>query len=131
MFHWRTVCMDGVKHALVLVSAVLLVSCSGGDGGAVGSGEVLSWSAPVQREGNAVPMALGEIAGYNLYYKTAAGNYDDQPPIYIDDSNNAANVEVRLNAVPVKTGSYLIVVTTVDNDGRESVFSTPELEVTF
>ena len=130
MFHWLVFCVGGMRYALALVFISSLGACSGGDGGAVSSG-VLSWTPPVQREGNVTPLALDEIAGYNIYYRTADGNYDDNSPVYIDDSNNVANVQVRLSRIPVRSGSYLIVVTTIGSGARESAFSAPELEVTF
>jgi hypothetical protein len=114
-----------------------LVACSGGDGGAAGetgaggSPVVLSWTAPTERQDGTTPMALNEIAGYRVYYKQAAGRYNDQPPVYIDDSNNVASVQVRMADIPAQAGTYLMVVTTIDIDGRESAFSAPEVEVTF
>jgi len=130
MLQWLTFSVCAMKSELALIFVLSLVACSGGDGGAAGL-RVLSWSAPVQREGNAIPLSLGEIAGYNLYYKTVDGNYYDHSPVFINDSDNVAIVRVRLGDIPVQPGSYLIVVTTVDSDGRESAFSAPELGVTF
>jgi hypothetical protein len=110
---------------------LFLVGCSGGDGGPAGGSTMLSWAAPYGREDNVTRITLNEIAGYNIYYKSAMGTYRDQVPIYIDDSNNVANIRVRLGDIPVRSGTYSVVVTTIDIDGRESVFSVPEVVVTF
>ena len=132
MISWRNSYSNGLKLSVLIMS---LAACSGGDGGsAVSGGSVLlSWKAPSGRADNVTSITLNEIAGYNIYYKTATGNYNDQAPIYIDDSNNVANVQVRVRAkdIPLQSGTYSVVVTTIDIEGRESVFSDPEVEVTF
>jgi len=125
----QTFHLDRLKYLLVLMLS--LAGCAGGDGGIAGGAATLGWTAPSGRADGVTPIALTEIAGYNIYYKTAMGTYRDHAPIYIDDSNNVANVQVSIGAILVQPGAYLIVVTTVDIDGRESVFSAPEVEVTF
>ncbi|NOZ38309.1 MAG: hypothetical protein GXP11_09665 [Gammaproteobacteria bacterium] len=127
MIFWRILYSNGLKLSVLIMS---LVACSGG-GGSDGGSVMLSWMAPSGRADNVTPIALNEIAGYNIYYKIATGNYSDQAPIYVDDSNNVANVQVRVEDIPLQPGTYSVVVTTIDIDGRESVFSDPEVEVTF
>lgn len=74
----------------------------------------LSWVAPSEREDN-TPISMSEIAGYRIYYGTAPGDY--QYDIEINDAyNDAADISLL-------QGTYYAVITTVDVDGRESVFS--------
>ncbi|NOZ37665.1 MAG: hypothetical protein GXP11_06285 [Gammaproteobacteria bacterium] len=132
MLFKRILRLGYVKVLLVLM--VPLVACGGSgssDGDSAGVGSVmLSWTAPSERA-DATRIDPTAIAGYNVYYKTATGGYGDQVPIYIDDSNNVENVQVRLEGILIQPGAYFVVVTTVDVDGLESVFSTPEVEVIF
>jgi VCBS repeat-containing protein len=75
----------------------------------------LSWTAPAEREDNQ-PISLSEIAGYKIYYGTSQGDYNNNVNI-----NDGSAVAYTLEGLP--EGTYYIVITTVDNDGRESSFS--------
>jgi len=142
MFSVRDVCMTFgrflplARLIYLFVFVLPLIACSGGDGGAVGvvaggNSVMLSWTAPTERQDSATPMALNDIAGYNIYYRAVTGSYNDQVPIYIGNSNHAASMRVRIGDIFSRSGTYQVVVTTVDIDGRESTFSAPEVEVTF
>ena len=74
----------------------------------------LSWTAPSEREDN-TPISMSEIAGYRIYYGTAPGDYQ-----YEIEVNDAYNAEADISLLP---GNYYAVITTVDVDGRESMFS--------
>jgi hypothetical protein len=74
----------------------------------------LTWVAPSEREDNS-PISLSEIAGYRIYYGTAPGDYQ-----YEVEINDAYNDVADINLLQ---GTYYAVITTVDVDGRESVFS--------
>ncbi len=74
----------------------------------------LNWTAPVARADES-PISMSEIAGYRVYYGTASGEYTQQL-----DVNDAYIDEVALDVV---AGTYYMVITTVDVDGRESAFS--------
>lgn len=106
------------RRFLLPISAVLLTACSGG-GGSVGSASI-EWLAPSARA-NGDPLALAEIAGYRIYYGSVAGLYPD-----VVDINDSTAEGAELDGVP--TGTYFVVVTTVDTEGRESDYSA-ELEI--
>lgn len=112
-----------LKHlsALVLISS--LVSCSDGGTGGPGKGKVMSvtWSAPSARA-NGDPLLLSEVAGYQIYYGTKAGNYPNQ--INVNDPT-AESTQIE----GLTSGTYYLVLTTIDSDGRESSYS-PEVVVT-
>ena len=76
----------------------------------------INWVAPSERE-DGTPILLSEIAGYRIYYGTSVGEYSN--PINILDSTATA---AELDSLSL-SGSYYIVITTVDLDGRESSFS--------
>jgi len=59
---------------------------------------------------------LSAIAGYNVYYGTTQGQYSNS--VAINDGTAAAYTFTGLPA-----GSYHSVVTAVDTDGRESLYS--------
>jgi hypothetical protein len=75
---------------------------------------LLSWTAPVAREDEA-PISMVEIAGFRIYYGTTPGDY--QQTI---DVNDAYIDEIALD---VPAGTYYLVMTTIDVDGRESTYS--------
>jgi len=77
----------------------------------------LSWIAPVERE-DGTPISMAEIAGYRVYYGTTPGNHTNQV-----DVSGSSTMQVTL--VNLSPGTYHIVVTTVDTDGRESAQSPP------
>ena len=75
----------------------------------------LSWTAPVERE-DGTPISMSEIAGYRVYYGTTEGNYPNQL-----DIADSYNMQAMLSNLA--SGTYYIVVTSYDMDGRESAFS--------
>ena len=75
----------------------------------------LSWTAPVERE-DGTPISMSEIAGYRVYYGTSEGNYPNK--LDIADSYN-----MQATLSNLVSGTYYIVVTSYDMDGRESAFS--------
>lgn len=75
----------------------------------------LSWVAPVEREDGA-PISMAEIAGYRIYYGTSKGGYKEQMHI-----NDSSIMHATLSGLA--TGTYYMVVTTLDVDGRESTYS--------
>jgi VCBS repeat-containing protein len=85
-------------------------------GGENGSDYItISWIAPVERE-DGTAISMSEIAGYRVYYGVSQGDYTRDVEI-----NNSSTMNVTLSNL--KPGTYYIVVTSVDWDGRESVFS--------
>ncbi len=115
--------MGYLKHVLAASVVIVLSACSGGDGG-IGGGSAgsaaLSWKAPVVRE-DGTDLPLIQIAGYRIYYGLEAGKYLNK--IDIDDG---LATEGQLTNIP--KGTYFVVMTTIDIDGAESVFS-PEVKV--
>ena len=114
---------DSVQDTLVISSIDgttqdVVITINGADdglGGGQNGGITLRWSAPAQREdGSALSMA--EIAGYRVYYGATQGSYTDEVVI-----NTASTMNVTLS--DLAAGTYYIVVTAVDVDGRESAFS--------
>lgn len=75
----------------------------------------LTWTAPSERE-DGTGLALSEIAGYHIYYGTTAGDY--QNTIIIDDFTATEYVFAEM-----PPATYYLVITTIDTDGRESVYS--------
>ena len=81
----------------------------------------LTWAAPVARtDGNA--LAMGEIAGYTLYYGTSQGNYPNSV-----DINDAYTTSATVSNLPVDT--YYFVVTAKDIAGQESGYSSVATKV--
>jgi len=75
----------------------------------------LIWTPPVARaDGSA--LAMSEIAGYTVHYGTSAGNYPNS--LYVDGGSSTSTT---ITSLPV--GTYYMVLTTGDSDGRESVHS--------
>lgn len=108
-------------HALILPLVLFLTACSAG-----GSGEGvadLRWVVPVERE-DGTGLSPSEIAGFRIYYSTESGHYSNA--VVIDD-----HTATQAMLDDVLSGTYFVVMTTVDTEGRESVFSAPEIEVTF
>ena len=75
----------------------------------------LSWVAPAERADN-TGLSLSEISGYAVYYGTSAGNYTNSLSI-----NDSSATSVTVSDLPV--GTYYMVMTTRDTDGRESEYS--------
>jgi len=116
-----------LKSFLALTVVFSLISCSGG-GGDGGSSSTspnpatanilnLSWAAPAEREDGS-GLNLTEISAYQVYYGTEAGNYPNK--IKVDSCACSSEGTQIANISP---GKYHVVVTTIDTDGRESVFS--------
>ena len=80
----------------------------------------LSWVAPAEREDNS-SMSLSEVAGYQVFYGMAQGQYSSS--IVINDGTAVGYTFTDLPA-----GTYYFVVTTIDTEGRESQFS-PEVTI--
>lgn len=125
MFFVRFYNILRLNYLLALILVLPLAACSGGDGGLAsgsGSGVVnLSWVAPSERE-DGTALALSEIAGFRIYYGTVSGDYQNHL-----DVNDSSAVQAQVAGVP--SGTYYVVLTTVDADGRESSYSN-ELVVT-
>ena len=88
-----------------------------GTGNSVQTGFVnLRWTAPVARaDGSA--LSLSEITGYTVHYGTSKGNYPQSYTI-----NNGSATSATISNLPV--GTYYLVMTTRDTDGRDSGYST-------
>ena len=105
-----------LRYLLALTLVLPLVACSGGDGGLSSSSSAkLSWVAPSAREDNSV-LVLSDIAGFRVYYGTNSGDYSDT--VEINDHTATQAVLAGLSS-----GTYFVVVTAVDTDGRESIYS--------
>jgi hypothetical protein len=116
------------KILTVFFLAYLMSACNSeesygldGSSGTAGGGVVqgaaisLSWIAPSERV-DGTPIAMSEIAGYRVYYGVSQGDYSEKV-----DIADSSTMQVTLNNVP--SGTYYIVVTTFDTDGRESWYS--------
>ncbi len=79
--------------------------------------KTLSWTAPATRE-NALPISMSEISGYRVYYGTKQGEYGQ----YIEIAD-AYTDEINLNVFNLESGTYYLVLTTIDTNGLESAFS--------
>ena len=124
-----------IKSTLVVLTFLLplfLNGCGGGGSTADLSGTApteredgstadLSWVAPTEREDGSV-LSLSAIAGYRIYYGVEKGIYPGQ----IDINDHTAS-QAQLSGFP--SGKYFVVMTTIDTDGRESIFSL-EVEMT-
>jgi hypothetical protein len=75
----------------------------------------LQWTAPVTRT-DGTPLSLADIDGYRILYGDSAGNYPNQ----LDVPDGTAQ-SATITDLPV--GTYYIVMTTYDVDGRESAYS--------
>lgn len=120
-------------HTLFALLLILLLSaCAGGgggddgvntndnsDGADLGSGSIygtatLSWLPPTE---NTDGSALTNLAGYNIYYGTEAGNYTEV--ITIDNPGIAEYIVENLPS----GNTYYFVITAFDADGNESEYS--------
>ncbi len=120
----RSYAFSRLNYLFALILVLPLVACSGGDGGlgatdatgAVSSDALnLSWVAPSEREDGS-GLSLSEIAGFRVYYGTKSGDYSNT--IDIDDPSVTQTV-----LASISSGTYFVVVTTVDTEGRESLYS--------
>ena len=135
-----------VKSLLTVMVVMQLVACGGGSSGgndASGSGSgilsasgttsgtntstssssgqsststmgslSLSWVHPVARA-DGTPLSLADIDGFHIYYGNSAGNYRYRVKV-----TDATKQRATLTNLP--RGTYYIVMTTYDVDGRES-----------
>jgi len=76
-----------------------------------------SWVAPSEREDN-TPLSLSEIGGYNIYCGTEVGVYPIMIPI---GDPTATSATLENSELPL--GTNYCVMTTVDTEFRESLFS--------
>ena len=113
----------------IVIMAGILGACSGG-GGSPAAPPVdpvdppkLDLTAPTQRE-DGTPLSLSAIEGYRVYYGTTAGDYQIQ--VNIGPATIEEDIEALIGSLD--SGTYYSVVTTVDTEGRESLYS-DELEV--
>ena len=107
-----------LRYLLALMLVFPLFACSGDDDGlsnSSSSSAKLGWVAPSVREDNSV-LVLSDIAGFRIYYGTSSGNYSST--IKIDDHTET---QAALDDLP--SGTYFVAVTTVDVNGRESLYS--------
>jgi len=110
-----------LKYLLVLFLVIIQAACSSGSSS--GSSEVdvinilgVTWVAPILREDNS---PLSSNISYRIYYGTEAGDYQNRV-----DVNSGTNAQI--NDLP--SGTYYLVVTAIDADGRESLYS-PEVAI--
>jgi hypothetical protein len=75
----------------------------------------LNWTAPTTRA-DGTPLSLADIDGYRIYYGDSPRNYSDT----IDVSDGSSQ-SVSVTGIPA--GTYYLVMTTYDNAGRESRYS--------
>ena len=114
--------------ALIVLSTLLLFivsACGSGNGPGAGSGinagaimkstasnaATLTWTAPAT---NTDGTALTDLAGYNVYYGTSAGNYTNKI--------NAGNV-TTYTVSNLAAGTYYFAVTAYSSTGQESAYS--------
>ena len=111
------------KTLFALAASLVIAGCSTEDdlnAGADSTGPIqlqsalLSWVAPAEREDN-TPLSLAEIAGYRIYYGLTTGDYQ-----YDIEVSDASSTEIN---VSLPAATYYAVMTTIDADGRESMFS--------
>lgn len=119
-----------LKYLFALILIFPLFACSGAgteasNPFAIGSTShnvlAINWVAPSERE-DGTGLALSEIAGYRIYYGTVPGVYQSQIDINDQTVDQAQIVDIPL-------GTYYVVMTTIDAEGRESGYSS-ELAVT-
>ena len=75
----------------------------------------LSWAAPVTRA-DGTPLSLADIYGYRIYFGTSAGNYTESVEI-------ADGTALSTTVTNIPVGTYHVVMSTYDIDGRESDYS--------
>ena len=81
----------------------------------------LTWVETDQREDGTV-FTEDQTKEYRVYYGTVTGDYQNSVSVIRPDANAVTPLNLTLN---LPTGfTYYFVVTTVDLEGRESVYST-------
>lgn len=108
-----------LRYLLALVLASSLTACSSEDVGVAFGNLNLSWLAPDQREDGSMFEPSLDLAEYRVYYGRKPGDYQ-----------NLVNVDgfTEVSVVRVPIGLYYAVVSAVDKQGREGLYST-EVEV--
>lgn len=82
---------------------------------AVVAATVVSWEPPFFREDGSF-LSLVDVQGYRVYYGSAPGDYQERI-----DIDGGLTAEVDLAGLP--SGVYYLVVTSIDAQGRESLYS--------
>jgi|GEM_PF-2319093 len=95
-----------------------MISCRGAQGTAMATVTVnvestaLAWEPPAQ---NTNGSEITDLAGYNLYFGTEPGRYNQVRPV-----RDASQTELEL---PVEPGTYYLAMTAYDMSGNESELS--------
>ena len=76
---------------------------------------IISWMAPSSRE-NGDFLRQIDLSSYRVYYGAKSGDYQNTIEV-------AANPEPQADLVGLPSGIYFLVITAVDTDGRESLYS--------
>jgi fibronectin type 3 domain-containing protein len=113
-----------MRTYLVLLLTVLVVSCSSGDDPVVSTGGTvpvviplaLNWIVASQREDGS-ELSLSDISSARIYYGSETKDYQKSIQIDYPISN------LLLSEISLASGTYYFVITTVDTDGRESLYS--------
>lgn len=77
----------------------------------------LSWTAPSTREDN-TPLALSEIAGYEVYY-FQDGSSQDQGATQIINGGSTTSTQLDISSA----GTYFFAVAAIDRNGQASSLS--------
>lgn len=112
-------------YRIALLSlSVLLVACGGGGGNEspnTGSAVTregtlsLKWAAPTSRS-NGDALSLSEISSYTIYFGSTVGDYPYS--VAITDPSTTS-----LEIPDLPAGTYYLVMTATDSEGRESGYS--------
>ena len=103
-----------VSHSAAASNASTYSSSGQSSASATGSLS-LNWVAPVARA-DGTPLSLADIEGYHIYYGDKAGSYPYRIKI-------ADGTTQQITLIDLAIGTYYIVMTTYDVDGRESDYS--------
>ena len=76
---------------------------------------IISWMAPSSRE-NGDFLRQIDLLSYRVYYGAKSGDYQNTIEV-------VANPDPQVDLVDLPSGTYFLVVTAVDTDGRESLYS--------
>ena len=106
---------DNLTAATTDINPDLGTTGSDTDNNSIAADIKLSWAAPAEREDNS-SISLTEIAGYQVFYGQAQGQYPNNITI-----NDGTAVGYTFTDFPA--GTYYFVVTTLDTEGRESQYS--------
>jgi hypothetical protein len=112
------------RFFLISLSALMSASCSSG-GGTVSLLKI-EWTSPSERA-NSTALQISEIQGYRIYYSKSKGSYLREDSIDVIGNGSVQQFSVPTTTIP--SGTYYIVMTATDTDGRESQYSDPALEV--